>query len=293
MFKRMTFGDKIFQILVVLIMLLVGAVTLYPVWYILIGSFSDPHRLSIAKGLPLWCQGYDLQAYQVIFKNATIWRAYGNTLFYSVAGTALNVLMTTMGAYALSRKGLVGSGVIMKMLVFTMYFSGGLIPTYLLIDSLKLIDNWLVMIIPGAVSVYNMIVLRTSFLTFPKALEEAAVIDGAGPVQVLIRIILPVVMPTVMVIGLWYFVGHWNAYYDAMLYLRTVRLYPLQLVLRDILIDNDMGDLSKISSTLANTNVARTIKYAVIVVALLPVFAIYPFIQKHFVKGVMVGSIKE
>lgn len=289
----MTFGDKVFQIIVILLMLFVGVVTLYPVYYVLVGSFSNAHLLSIAKGLTLWPQGFDLSAYRVIFKNAVIWRAYANTVFYSVLGTALNVLLTTMGAYSLSRKNLIGSKVIMRLLVFTMYFSGGLIPTYMIMDSLGLVDNWLVMVIPGAISVYNLIVLRTSFLTFPKALEEAAIIDGAGPVQVLIRVVIPVIMPTLMVITLWYFVGHWNAYYDAMIYLRNIELYPLQLVLRNMLIDNDLGDMSKISSSSKDVNVARTIKYAVIVVALAPVLVIYPFIQKYFVKGVMVGSIKE
>lgn len=292
MSKKLSTGDRIFQSIVVFFMLVVGFVTLYPIWHIFMGSFSDAYQLKAGGAMVLWFKGFSLDAYRTILRNPMIWISYRNTAIYSILGTALNMFMTTIAAYSLSRKGLIGANVIMKLLVFTMYFGGGLIPTYLVYDKIGLVNNWLVMVLPGMVSVYNMIVIRTAFLSFPKEIEEAAVIDGAGPIQILVKVILPIILSTMMVICLWYFVGHWNAYYDGMIYLRDRNLFPLQLVLRDMLIDNNVVDLSRDNTSFVDVNLARTIKYAAIMVALIPVMAIYPFIQKYFVSGVMIGSIK-
>ena len=209
-----------------------------------------------------------------------------------MAGTLLNIVLTTIGAYALSRRQLIGKSVIMKLLVFTMYFNGGLIPTFLLMDNLGLIDNRLVMILPNAISVYNLIILRTAFLSVPHALEEAAIIDGASPIRILVNVILPLTLPSIMVIGLFYMVGHWNSYFNAMIYLRDSDKYPLQLVLRNLLIENNMEETMG-SFSFIDQRIAETVKYAAIIVSVIPVFVVYPFVQKFFVQGAMIGSIKE
>lgn len=285
-------SDKILHVIIVMVMVFVMIVTLYPFWYLFIASFSDANKLNLTRGIVLWFQGFSTQAYDIIFKNTLIWKSYGNTIMYTTCGTALNIFMTTIGAYALSRKGLIGSGTIMKLLVFTMYFSGGLIPTFLLMDKLGLVDSRLALILPGAISVYNLIILRTGFASIPKALEEAATIDGASPVKIMTKIIIPLSLPSIMVVGLFYMVGHWNSYFNALIYIRDSAKYPLQLVLRNILIENNVGSMMN-EFSFVDQRIGDTVKYSAIIVSVLPIIAVYPFIQKYFVQGVMVGSIKE
>jgi len=226
--------------------------------------------------------------------NPNILVGYRNTLFYVTVGTLLNLVMTTFGAYALSRKNVMFKNWIMLGIVFTMFFGGGLIPRYLLISqTLNLQDTPLALILPGAIGTMNLIILRTAFESVPVALEEAARMDGANDFQILWNVIIPTSLPTLAVIALFYAVAHWNAWFDAMLFLRHRDWYPLQLVLREILISNSTATMSSGASAADVMPLGETIKYATIIVATVPVLCIYPFVQKYFVKGVMIGAIKE
>lgn len=277
----------------IIIMLFLIVITLYPFLYIVFASFSNSDDLIRHSGLLLYPLGLNLNAYKMVFQNPNIFTGYGNTLIVLVVGTALNLLMTSFGAYVLSRKGFPGKRVLLVLIVFTMYFQGGMIPRYLLIyDTLNLGDSLLALIIPQAISTYNLIVMRTSFLGVPDSLEESAKIDGANDFVILFRIILPVSMSVVAVMILFYGVTHWNAWFDAMIFLRDRKRYPLQLILREILILNSTETMAVESADVNNMAVGESIKYATIMVATLPVLAVYPFLQKYFVKGVMIGAIK-
>lgn len=286
-------ADKTFEVMNIIIMLFLIVITLYPFLYIVFASFSNSDDLIRHSGLLLYPLGLNLNAYKMVFQNANIFTGYGNTLIVLVVGTALNLLMTSFGAYVLSRKGFPGKRVLLVLIVFTMYFQGGMIPRYLLIyDTLNLGDSLLALIIPQAISTYNLIVMRTSFLGVPDSLEESAKIDGANDFVILFRIILPVSMSVVAVMILFYGVTHWNAWFDAMIFLRDRKRYPLQLILREILILNSTETMAVESADVNNMAVGESIKYATIMVATLPVLAVYPFLQKYFVKGVMIGAIK-
>jgi len=274
-----------------LVLLCVG--TVYPFLYVLFASLSDPSKLIRMRGLILFPQGFSLEAYRLVFANPMITVGYANTLFYVAVGTAINLLMTSFGAYALSRRTLMLKNPIMMMIVFTMFFSGGLIPNYLLVSELGMLNTRWALIIPGAISTYNLIIMRTSFHGIPASLEESAKIDGANDFTILFRIILPLSMPIVSVMILFYGVSHWNAWFNALIYLRDRDLYPLQLVLREILITNSTDAMTTGASDMNKALVAETIKYAAIIVATVPVLFLYPFLQKYFVKGVMIGAVKE
>ncbi|HEX9117569.1 MAG TPA: carbohydrate ABC transporter permease [Anaerolineae bacterium] len=280
-------------IIVFLIALMV--VTLYPVIYVVFASFSDPAELMMTRGALLAPVGRaTVAAYQAVLDNPMILIGYRNTLFYVVAGTLLNLTMTVLGAYALSRRNLLFRNWIMMGIVFTMFFSGGMIPRYLLVSqTLNLQDNPLALILPGAITTINLIILRTAFETVPVALEEAARMDGANDFQILWKIILPMSLPSIAVITLFYAVAHWNAWFDAMLFLRHRDWYPLQLILREILISNSTSTMTSGASASDVMPLGETIKYATIIVATVPILCIYPFLQRYFVKGVMVGAIKE
>lgn len=280
-------------IIVFLIALMV--VTLYPVIYVVFASFSDPAELMMTRGALLAPVGRaTVAAYQAVLDNPMILIGYRNTLFYVVAGTLLNLAMTVLGAYALSRRNLLFRNWIMMGIVFTMFFSGGMIPRYLLVSqTLNLQDNPLALILPGAITTINLIILRTAFETVPVALEEAARMDGANDFQILWKIILPMSLPSIAVITLFYAVAHWNAWFDAMLFLRHRDWYPLQLILREILISNSTSTMTSGASASDVMPLGETIKYATIIVATVPILCIYPFLQRYFVKGVMVGAIKE
>lgn len=293
--SRMSLGDRIFDSINVVLLGLLALITIYPLVYVLSASFSDP--VSVASGdMILWPVNLTLENYEEVFKNQSIITGYRNSLIILVSGTALNLVMTVLAAFPMSRRDLWGRNVMMKLMTFTMFFSGGLIPTYLLITrTLGLMNSWLALILPGAISVYNMIIMRTYFQTsIPYELQEAADIDGCSPFGVLIRIILPLSGPILAVIGLYYGVGHWNSYFSALLYINREELQPLQLYLRRVLTLNSNQSLLSTGSDEAARQAMRaeTIKYAVIVVSSVPMLVIYPFVQKFFVKGVMIGAIK-
>ncbi|OXL82506.1 sugar ABC transporter permease [Paenibacillus sp. SSG-1] len=279
------------------IYVLLGVVTLivlYPLFFVLIASVSHPG--SVIRGeVWLWPKGFSLVGYERLFGNKELLRGFMNTVMYTVAGTALNVVMTVAGAYPLSRTDFKGRHFFTFLIVFTMFFGGGMIPTYLLIKSLGLLNTFWAMIIPSAVSVWNILIMRTFFQSsIPKEVQEAAFIDGCSNIKILLKVVLPLSGPVLAVMVLFYAVGHWNAYFSALLYLSDRDLYPMQLFLREILVQNQMQEMVDISDdTLARSLMdAEAIKYAAVIVTNLPMLILYPFLQKYFVKGVMVGAIK-
>lgn len=281
-------GSKCFSFAVIVLVTLVTLVCFYPMYYVLMASFSDPYRLMSHTGGLLTPVGYSIGGYQLVLRNQSIYLGYGNTLIYVVAGTALNMLMTTLGAYALSRPHFLGKKVISFLIVFTMYFGGGLIPNYLLIKALGMLNTRWALIVPGAIGTWNLLVLRTAFKSAPASLEEAAIIDGANDLQVLLYVLLPVTKASMAVILLFYAVRHWNSWFNAMIYLpRARQLYPLQLFLREILQTNSVVETG---ATMDFSG--ELVKYCTIVVSTLPILCLYPFLQRYFVKGVMLGSIK-
>ncbi|MBI5302628.1 MAG: carbohydrate ABC transporter permease [Chloroflexi bacterium] len=295
MVGKRTLSEQMIYIIIILFMVGLMIVTLYPFLYVVFASFSDPAELMRTRGAILSPVGnVTLAAYKAVMENPMIMIGYRNTLFYVIAGTALNMLLTVLGAYALSRKNVMFKTPIMYFIVFTMFFGGGMIPRYLLVSqTLNLQDNPLALIIPGAISTLNLIILRTAFEAVPVALEEAARIDGANDFQILWRVVLPLSVPALAVITLFYAVGHWNAWFDAMLFLRTREWYPLQLILREILISNSTDSMMTGVSSGDVMPIGETIKFATIIVATVPILFIYPFLQKYFVKGVMIGAVKE
>lgn len=288
--KKRSVGEWIFDICNVVLLSCIALVTLYPFLYVVFASFSDPVALLGNSGLLFKPEGFSLGAYKKVFANAAIYRGYLNTIFYVTVGVIVNIIATCMAAYVLSRKQFMLRRFITMLFIFTMYFNGGLIPNYLLIKDLGLIDNRLALIIPGAVSTFNLMIMITGFEGIPQSLEESARIDGAGDWKILFRIIMPLAKPTIMVILLYYAVGHWNGWFNAMIYLRDADKMPLQIYLRDILTRNQLGAMTGQTDI---EDVGQTIKYATIIVSTVPILCIYPFIQKHFVKGVMIGAVKE
>ena len=288
--KSRKIGGKVFDVFNYALLALVAFVTLYPFLYVIFASLSDPVQL-MGNSAPLWKPlGFSLAAYKKVFSNSSIYIGYANTIFYVVVGTTVNIIMTCIAAYVLSRKQFMLRRFFTLMFIFTMYFTGGLIPNYLLIKGLHLIDNRLALILPGAISTFNLMIMITGFEGIPKSLEESARIDGAGDWTILFRIIMPLAKPTIMVILLYYAVGHWNAWFNAMIYIRDASKRPLQLFLRDILTRNQMGAMTGQTDI---EDVGQTIKYATILVSTAPILCIYPFIQKYFVQGVMIGAVKE
>jgi len=282
-------GERIIRTVNVLFMVFIAVVTIYPFWYILVASFSDPNEVVRAGGLMLWLRGFDLYAYKEVFAHRLFWTGYRNTLIYLACGLTVNMTMTTLGAYALSRKNIKGKFIVMKAIVFTMYFSGGLIPTYIVVNNLRMTDTLWSQFVPYAINAFNLIILRTAFQAIPAGIEEAATIDGASSAQVLTRIVLPLALPSIMVISLYYTEEIWNSYFRALIYIRSSHKYPLQLVLQQILFYHVKGHSDQ---AFVSTNISLTVKYATIIVSTLPVLMVYPFIQRFFVQGVMIGSIK-
>lgn len=289
---RDTFSERIFHGFVILFMILVLAITLYPFVYVISMSLSSPIHV-MRQDIWLLPKGITLGAYAKVFSEPGLWRAYGNTIFYTVAGTAVNVIMTVMLAYPLSKKNFWGRRSISVFVSLTMFFNAGMIPNFLLIHNIGLYNNRLVMIIPGAISVYNMIIARTFFNGIPSSLEESASLDGANNVTILMRIIIPVSMPVMAVLTLFYAVSHWNTYFTALLYLPDQAKQPLQMFLVRLLVQNQQLMNDGAGDALQQAVSAMQIKYATIVVVILPILCVYPFLQKYFVQGVMVGAIKE
>lgn len=286
-------ADKAFDILNYIILTIFLLIVAYPLYFILIASVSNPTDVYAGKVI-LWPSGFTLEGYQRILGYQSFFSGYRNTAIYTIVGTALNVLVTIPGAYALSRKDLVGRNVMMMMVTFTMIFSGGLIPTYLLVLNLGLYNTMWALILPGAVSAWNLVVARTFFQqTIPDELLEAARLDGATNTQFFLRIVMPLSKSIVAVMVLFYAVNHWNSYFNALIYLKSADKYPLQLVLRNILFENSLGDMVEDASSLAiQQRLGDLIKYGVIIASSLPLLILYPFLQRYFVQGVMIGAVK-
>ncbi len=289
---KRTPGEWAFDIINTVILVLVIIVTLYPFIYVLFASISNPSMMASHTGLLLWPIGFDLEAYKAVLENPNILMGYKNTLFYVVVGTSFSLLMTIFTAYVLSRKGYMLKRFLTFMAVFTMFFSGGLIPFYLQVNRLGLADTRWALIFPAAMSTYNVIVMRTAFSSIPDSLEESARIDGAHDFTILFQIVLPLSLPTVAIMVLFYGVGQWNSWFNAMVFLRNRNLYPLQLILREILILSDTSDMVT-NMVVDREMLGETIKYATIIITTVPILLVYPFLQKYFVKGMMIGAVKE
>ena len=295
---RETKQDRIFNFFNVLFLILIFVLCLYPLWFIIIASISNPD-LTNSGQVWLWPKEVSLDGYKALFADDSVLRGYLNTILYTVGGTCVNLAVTLPAAYALSRKDFVGRGFFTKMFLFTMFFSGGLIPTFLTVRSLGLYNNPLVMVILGATSMTNIIISRTFFQTnIPDELREAAEIDGCSNARFFFRIVLPLSVSIVAVMALLFAVTHWNGYFTAMIYIRSEEWKPLQIIMRDILMESEFnaemlmqgGDTAGAMQQTLRT--AEQIKYALIVVSSIPVMIFYPFVQKHFVKGVTVGAVK-
>lgn len=291
--NRETPSERIFNVFNGLLMICLMFVTIYPLWYVIVSSFSDSNLLMMHIGFLFKPLGFNLEAYKLVFQNPNVITGYANTILIVVSGTLISLLMTSFGAYVLSRKSFPFKRIMMFLIVFTMYFSGGMIPRYLLIyNTLGLGDNRLSLILPVMISTYNLIVMRTSFDGVPAELEESARIDGANDFLILFKIILPVSLPVVAVMVLFYGVTYWNSWFDAMLFLRDREKYPLQLILREILILNSTDSMMVGDVDTDRQALGESIKYATIVVATLPILFVYPCVQKYFMKGIMVGAVK-
>lgn len=292
--------DRLFILCNYIYLTIALIIVLYPVLYIISASISDPKYVNSGE-MWLFPKGLTLDGYMLVFQNSKIWAGYKNTILYTVVGTAVNLFVTLPAAYALSRTDFVGRGFFMVMFLVTMFFGGGLVPTYLLVKNLGLMNSMWALILPGAASVWNIIVARTFFQsTIPKELQEAAHIDGCSNFRLFLRIVLPLSSPIIAVMALFYGVGHWNSYFGALIYLNEEAKYPLQMILRQILVLQEMSAEttgaavnSAVATALNNkAEVASLVKYAVIIVSTLPVIVVYPFLQRYFVQGVMIGSIK-
>lgn len=290
--RKRSFGDKAFDVFNTIFMLFIIVIMVYPLWYVLMASLSDSNYLASHTGVLLWPLKFTTAAYDMVFKNPNIITGYANTILIVVTGTLSSTFCTLLAAYVMSRKPFPGKKFLMIMMVVTMYFNGGIIPTYILNNNwLHLGNNRAVLVLPLLVATYNMVILRTGLEAVPDSLEESARIDGANEFQILFRVVLPCALPALAVVLLYYAVSYWNAWFDAAIYMRDRAKYPLQLILREILIQNsteammagESGDMLAI---------AESIKYATIMVATVPILCIYPFVQKYFVKGAMVGAVK-
>lgn len=292
-------NDRIFDFINTFLVILIVIACIYPLYFTVIASFSEPEE--VLKGKVIFLpEHFTLDSYRTVFSYGKIWRGYLNTAMYTVFGTLYNLFLLLPASYAMAKKGLKGRNVLMALFVFTMYFGGGMVPTYMLMKDLHLINSPLVMIVPGAFSVYNMIITRTFFSSnFPPELAEAAKIDGAGEFRIFVQIALPLSGAIIAVMALFNALGHWNDFFNAMLYISDARYFPLQLVLRDVLLMNQNVNFSSTTmSTEALADLRRrqylaeTMKYSLIFIANLPMLVAYPFVQKYFVKGVTLGAIK-
>ena len=292
-FAKQPTGDKIILIVGYIILGLFLVAIIFPVIYIILSSFIDPITLQ-NKGLTFDFSKWTLTAYERVMSNAQIWIGFKNALIYSIASTILSGVITLLAAYPMSRADFRGKGFFNVIFVITMFFGGGLIPTYLLISDIGWLDNPLAILVPGAFSVWNMIIARTYYQGIPRDLQEAADIDGASEMAYFFKILLPVCTPIIATISMWNFVGMWNSYFDAMIYLKDPAKQPLQLVLRGILINSqpEPGMVSDVQSTAERAQMAELLKYATIIISSLPLMIMYPFFQKYFDSGIMAGSVK-
>lgn len=292
---RETRSDKIYGVFSHIIILLVMVILVYPIWAVVVASFSDPTEL-YKSSFHFWPETVTLDSYKLVFRDDSFLTGIWNSVKYTAVGTFINVILNICAAYPLSKRNFKGQSLLMKLLTFTMFFSGGIVPTYILINKMHLIDSFWVMILPSAIGTFNVILMRTYFQTnIPQELEEAASVDGCTNFKFLIHIALPLSIPIIVVVALYYGVGHWNDYFTAMMYLTKRQLYPLQLVLREILLENEAGKMLNVATDAAYAERMMSrmgLKYAVIVISTIPILVIYPFVQKFFSKGVMVGAVK-
>ncbi len=285
-------GERIFNIVNVLFMVFLMVITIYPLIYVVSASLSNASLFMAHTGLLLWPAGFSTAAYEAVVENPSILSGYGNTLFVTIVGVVINITLTALGAYFVSRRDQAITKYAMIMIIITMFFGGGLIPGYLNVQDFGMLNTLWALIIPGAISTFNLIILRTSFMSIPQDLEECAHLDGASHFTILFKIFLPLSQATIAVLILYYGVGHWNSWFGAFIYLRERSLFPLSLILREILIANDTNSMLEGASAQDVEQISETIKYSTIVVATAPILCLYPFLQKYFVKGVMVGAVK-
>jgi len=290
-YGKISLGSRVFDGLNYFFLFLLCALMLYPLWYVLCCSFSDPAQLMRHSGILLWPLDFSFAGYEKVLGYKQLWNSYGVTIFVVIAGTAMNMFFSILFAFTLSRKGMMWHKLITGLAVFTMYFSGGMIPTYLVVKGVGLYDTIWAMIIPGLISTYNCIILRTAFYGIPDSLEESAKIDGAGDLRVLFTICVPLIVPSIATVALFYAVGHWNSWTNALLYIRKEELMPLQMVLRALLIQGEAIEVTGGQDLQTELN-NMLLKYVVIVVSTVPILCVYPFIQKFFTKGVMIGAVK-
>lgn len=294
--SNMIVQDKIYYVISYILLIIVFIIVAYPLYFVVIASVSEPNAINNGEVI-MRIKGFNTIGYETILKNKTIWLGYRNSLLYMGIGTIINLVITLPAAYALSRKNLIGRKIIMLMFTLTLFFKGGLVPTYLLVRKLHLYNTFWVMILISALSVYNLIIAKTFFqTTVSQEIIDAAKIDGCSETRCFVSVILPVSKAIIAVIGLFYAVGHWNSYFNALIFLRDQELFPLQLVLKNILLKtNAIIALMPQNSREAieeQQKIAQSLKYGVIIVASLPILLIYPFVQKYFVQGVMIGSVK-
>lgn len=291
---RQSPSRKVFLVFMHLLLTGIALACLAPVLHTFAASFSDPIALTANRSLLLWPVGtVNLKGYEIVLNNSAIWTGYANTLIYVVGGAALGIFATTIAAYIFSRKYFLPGNVCMLIISFTMLFSGGIIPSYILMTRLHLINTRLVLILPTAINVFNLVVLRTAFQAIPDSLEESAKLDGAGDLYILFRIIVPLSKATIAVIVLFIAVSQWNSWFPASIYQNRRELYPLQIVLREILLQGN-ASLTSVSADIASSYSLYNVltQYCTIVVSIVPILCVYPFLQKHFAKGVMIGAIK-
>lgn len=287
--KPQSTGSKIFSTVNYILLTLIGFIMFYPMFYVFIVSISSAEYINQGM-VTFFPRGINFDAYKRVFQTASIWIGYKNTIIYTVFGTLINVIMTAMCAYPLSRKEFYGKGPLTVFVTLTMFISGGMIPLYLVINNLRIMNTIWAILLPTAISTYNMIVMRTSFSSIPDSMIESAHLDGANDIQIFRKIILPLSKPIIATMVLFYAVTHWNSYFPAMLYLNEQSKYPVQVIMRDIVIEGDMaqaGDMSGMMNV-----VATNYKYAVIIISVIPILIVYPLLQKYFTKGVMIGAVK-
>lgn len=286
-------GERIFGISNIILLTLFSVACLYPFWYVIVASFSEASLLMSHPEAIMLPVGWSTKAYEYVFETKTIWTGYLNTIFYVGVGTAINIFMTLLAAYFLSRRNLPGKTVLTILIMFTMYFSGGMIPGYLNIQDLGLYNTRWALLLPGALNTFNLIIMRTAMSGIDASLEESAMLDGAGHMTIMWKILVPLTKATIAVLVLYYGVAHWNSWFPAFIYLdsdaKGKAMQPLQIVLRRILILSDMTDTGGAEDA---AMLSETIKYATIIVSTVPILALYPFLQKYFTKGVMVGAVK-
>ncbi|AEE97718.1 carbohydrate ABC transporter permease [Mahella australiensis] len=289
---KQTAGERVFSIMNYVILILLAIITLFPFVYVILVSVTPASELvNVGKGILYVPKSLDFLAYKQIFETDTIPQAYKISIFVTVVGTVLSLLVTVLTAYPLSRRRLPGRSILLFIITFTMLFGGGLIPTYMVVRSLKLLDSVWALILPSTVSAFNLIIMKNYFLTIPDSLEESAKLDGANDFLILFRIILPLSLPMLATIALFYMVGYWNAFFNAIIYINNQRLYPLQVVLRQILFSASSDQVFNIVETTKASSLA--VRMATIVVTTVPILVVYPFLQRYFTQGILLGSVKE